>query len=249
MKFRQSVLSISMVLSMTAAGTASADLGNRYGLPQLYQSEISAAEANVVTSHDRGNKTGNEFANAVIIDVRRVSEHVAGHPPGSYSIPFPHVDGSPSEPNDSTGYIGYDLSYNPDICFDDVKCPIGTNNDGILNPDDYVAYVESLFPDKDTYILTLCRTGYRSVQAANLLTDAGYTNVRNIWEGFVGNPKYAYDDNTGEVAIPLKQLDLNHDGNFTDADKDGWTNFQGLPTSTKIHPQRIFTPYRDLYYQ
>jgi hypothetical protein len=43
MKFRQSVLSISMILSMTAAGTASADLGNRYGLPQIYQSEISAA--------------------------------------------------------------------------------------------------------------------------------------------------------------------------------------------------------------
>ena len=248
MKLRQSVLSISIVLSMTAAGTGSADLGNRYGLPQIYKSEISAAEANVVTSHDRGNKTGNAFANAVIIDVRRVSEHVAGHPPGSYSIPFPHVAGSPSEPNDSTDYIGYDLSGNPDICFVD-GCDDDTNKDGTLRPEDYVAYVESLFPDKDTYILTLCRTGYRSVQAANLLTDAGYTNVRNIWEGFVGNPKFAYDDSTGQVAIPLKQLDLNHDGNLTDADKDGWTNFQGLPTSTKIHPKRIFSPYSYLYYQ
>jgi rhodanese-related sulfurtransferase len=244
MKLRNSVLSISLVLGIASTGVATADLGNRYGLPQVYHSEISAAEANVLTSHDLGNKTGNDFSNAVIIDVRRVSEHLAGHPPKSYSIPFPHVDGSPNEPNDSTGYIGYDLSYNPHICFD-AGCDDGTNNDGTLSPDDFVAYVESLFPDKDTHILTLCRTGYRSVQAANLLTDAGYTNVRNIWEGFVGQPKYAYDG--GTVKIPLEQLDLNHDGSFTDADKDGWTNFQGLPTTTRIQPERIFSPYSYLY--
>jgi rhodanese-related sulfurtransferase len=244
MKLRRSVLSISLILGVATGGVATADLGNRYGLPQNYHSEISAAEANVVTSHDRGNKTGNEFANSVIIDVRRVSEHVAGHPPKSYSIPFPHVEGSASMPNDSTDYIGYDLSGNPDICFVD-GCDDDTNNDGTLNPADYVSYVESLFPDKDTPILTMCRTGYRSVQAANLLTDAGYTNVRNIWEGYVGQPKYAYAG--GSVKIPLEKLDLNHDNNFDDSDKDGWAGFQGLPTTTKIHPQRIFSPFSYLY--
>lgn len=244
MKLRRSALSVCLFLGVTSGGVATADLGNRYGLPQIYQSEISAAEANVVTSHDRGNKSGNAFAGAVIIDVRRVSEHLAGHPPKSYSIPFPHVDGNADEPNDSTGYIGYDLSGNDDICFVD-GCDEGTNNDGTLNPDDYVAYVESLFPDKDTFILTLCKTGYRSVQAANLLTSAGYTNVRNIWEGFVGQPKYAYAG--GTVKLPLEKLDLNHDGEFTDADKDGWSGFQGLPTSTKIRPGHIFSPYSYLY--
>jgi len=248
MELRRSALIFCLFLGTTTGGVATADLGNRYGLPQIYQSEISAAEANALTSHDRGNKTGNEYANAVIIDVRRVSEHVAGHPPGAYSVPFPHIDGSPSEPNDSTGYIGYDLTGNPLICYT-AGCDDGTNNDGTLNPEDFVAYVESLFPDKDTYILTLCRTGYRSVQAANLLTDAGYKHVRNIWEGFVGNYKYAYDDATGTVKVPLEQLDLNHDGKFTDADKDGWSNFQGLPTTTKLNPQRIFKPYSYLYYQ
>ena len=69
--------------------------------------------------------------------------------------------------------------------------------------------MESLFPDKkNTHILTLCRTGYRSVQAANLLTAAGYKQVPNIWEGFVGNPEYGYDDATGAVKVPLQQLDL-----------------------------------------
>jgi len=244
LKIRYSVLSISIVLCMTTAGTASADLGNRYGLPQIYHSEISAAEANILTSHDQGNKTANEFSNAILIDVRRASEYKAGHPPKSYSIPFPHIDGSPSEPNDSTDYIGYDLSGNSDICFVN-GCDDDTNNDGTLMPDDYVAYVESLFPDKDTPILTLCKTGYRSVQAANLLTNAGYTNVRNIWEGYVGQPKYAYDG--GSVRVPLEQLDLNHDNAFDNSDKDGWSGFQGLPTSTKLHPQRIFSTYSYLY--
>ena len=98
MKLRRSALSVCLFLGVTIGGVATADLGNRYGLPQIYQSEISAAEANVVTSHDRGNKSGNAFAGAVIIDVRRVSEHLSGHPPKSYSIPFPHVEGSASMP-------------------------------------------------------------------------------------------------------------------------------------------------------
>jgi hypothetical protein len=55
MKLRNSVLSISLVLGIASTGVATADLGNRYGLPQVYHSEISAAEANVLTSHDLGN--------------------------------------------------------------------------------------------------------------------------------------------------------------------------------------------------
>lgn len=248
MKLRQSVISISMVLSVTAGGIANADVGSRYGLPQLYHSEISAAEANeIMTGHRWGkHKHGKKLSKPVIIDVRRVEEHLAGHPPNSYSIPFPHVTGSSDAPNDSTDYTGYDLSGNSDICFVP-GCDDDTNNDGTLDPDDYVAFVENLFPDKNTPIMTMCKTGYRSVQAANLLTNAGYTNVRNIWEGFVGQPKYAYTG--GSITLPLVKLDLNHDGVNDDLDKDGWTNFQGLPTTTKIHHKRIFSPYDFLYYQ
>ncbi len=244
MKMHQAILSICLLLGFVIG--AKADIGNRYGLPQLYHSEISAAEAYILTTRDRGNKSKNAFSNAVIIDVRRVSEHLAGHPPKSYSIPFPHIAGSAAMPNDSTNYIGYDLSRNSDICFVE-GCENDTNRDGTLIPQDFVSYVESLFPDKDTYILTLCRTGYRSVQAANLLTRAGYTNIRNIWEGFIGQPKYVYDG--GTVRTPPEQLDLNHDDNLDDTDKDGWAGFQGLPVSTKIHPRRIYSLYRDLYHQ
>jgi rhodanese-related sulfurtransferase len=247
---------------ITVSGAASADLGNRYGLPQIYQSEISAAEAYIVTNNDKGHKNGNDYAGAVIIDVRSIPEHVAGHPPKSYNIPFPHVLNRPDDPNDTSQtivddsvdppitievpYIGYDLSGNADICFVD-GCDNDTNNDGTLDPDDFVSYVKSVFPDMDTPILTLCATGYRSVQAANLLTRAGYTNVRNIWEGYNGQPKYAYSG--GSVKVPLEKLDLNHDGGTDGKDRDGWAYFQGLPTSTQIHPQRIFSTYSDLYYQ
>lgn len=245
MKIKHSVISMTLIASLSAATTASADLGSRYGLPQVYASDVSSAEAYLLTSHDRGHKYSRHHKNPVIIDVRRVSEYVAGHPPGAYSVPFPHVDGSPNAANDATDYDGYDLSGDPDICYTD-GCDDDTNNDGTRDPADYVAYVQKLFPDKDTPILTLCRTGYRSVQAANLLTNAGYTNVRNIWEGFVGQWKYAYDG--GDIAEPHVRLDVNHDDAFTDADKDGWSGFQGLPVSTRIHPRRIFWDRVDLYY-
>ncbi len=81
MKIYKVVLLMGLVFSVNA--TALADIGNRYGLPQLYHSEISAAEAYLLTTHDRGRKHKRKFAKAVIIDVRRISEHLVGHPPKS----------------------------------------------------------------------------------------------------------------------------------------------------------------------
>jgi rhodanese-related sulfurtransferase len=227
------------------------DAGNRYNLgPRLYHSEVSAAKAYLLTSHDKGHSAkskDDEFANAVIVDVRRVSEHVASHPPGAYSIPFPHINGNPG----AAGYIGYD------ICDPATTGPVdkqgyvgvcfGATADGDLPIDDFVRFVMAKLPDRHTPILTLCATGYRSVQAANVLTLAGYTKVRNIWEGFNGQYKYAYSG--GSVASPPVQLDLDNDrvtANDND-DKDGWQYFQELPTTDKLHPHRIFTPYAYLY--
>ena len=107
--------------------------------------------------------------------------------------------------------------------------------------------------DYDRQIMLLSRTGSRSVDAGNVLADAGFTHVQNIWEGFVGQFKYAYAGSSiayeiidGEVVFT--QLDLNNDGEVTATDiadvyqetadhhpdKDGWRNFMGLPWSTKI---------------
>jgi rhodanese-related sulfurtransferase len=180
---------LSMAVAALCATPVFADdtPGNRYNLlPRLYDSEVSAAKAYLLTNNDRGNKSKDEYANAVIIDVRSIPEHVAGHPPGSYSIPFPHIWGRPQCPNDNgvdscdpeapepppaSGYIGYDVSADAEIGFGD-----DTMNDGVIPIEGFVEYVESVIRDKDTPILTLCATGYRSVQAANALVKyGGYT--------------------------------------------------------------------------
>ena len=59
---------------------------------------------------------------------------------------------------------------------------------------------------KDTTILTLCRSGKRSMLAAQLLEEQGYKHTVNIAEGFEGDP----DENR-------------HRGNV-----NGW-RFHGLP--------------------
>lgn len=186
--------------------------GNRYDLPRNYHSEVSAAKAYILTNHNRGNVGKSDFANSVIIDVRTVEEYGAGHPPKSANIPFPHIHARPNKPN----YIGQD-------------------------PVQFVSDVIAAYPDRNTPILTLCRTGYRSVLAANLLADAGYTNVRNIWQGFVGRTKV---DTAGNI------LDLDNNGVDGDAgDLDGWSGYQELPISTKLLPQLIYAPYEYLYYE
>jgi rhodanese-related sulfurtransferase len=54
--------------------------------------------------------------------------------------------------------------------------------------DNFVAEVARRFPDRDTPMLFLCRSGARSRAAAMALTAAGYTSCYNIAEGFEGNP-------------------------------------------------------------
>lgn len=187
--------------------------GNRYDLPRNYHSEISAAKAFLLANFDRGNVENSEFSNAVIIDVRTVEEYAAGHPKRSYNIPYPHIHSRPNKPD----------IYIPQL------------------PEQFVNDVLAAFPDKSTPILTLCRTGYRSVLAANLLADEGYTNVRNIWQGFVGRTMV---DTEGNV------LDLNNNGTIGDlGDLDGWSGYQELPFSTKLLPHLIYAPYAYLYYE
>jgi len=206
------------LLTLTASMNVYAE-GNRYDLPRDYHSEISAAKAYILTNHDKGNKGKSEFSNAVLIDVRTVEEYGAGHPPKSSNIPFPHIHNrhaaNPEHPEHDT-YIGQ-------------------------SDEQFVSDVQAAFPDTSTPILTLCRTGYRSVGAANLLAAAGYTNVRNIWQGFVGRTKVDTAGNT---------LDLNNDGVDGDiGDLDGWSGYQELPVSTKLLPNLIYAPYEYLYYE
>jgi len=197
--------------------------GNRYSniLPREYRAEISASRSYLVTrdrrfrAHHR--KHHDDVQKPVIIDVRTVEEYVGGHPPGAYSIPFPHIYNRQRDPAKGE-YIPAD-------------------------PDAFVEAVESLGLQKDAMIITMCRTGYRSVLAANLLARAGYTNVHNMWEGFVGRLK---------VNVVGDTVDLDSDGVISSdpysGDLDGWANFAALPVSYKLKHRLLYKPYMYLYY-
>ncbi len=206
--------------------------GNRYNLMRAYHSEISVASAYLNTTDDdrherrkhrkRHDDDGDDdSAQAIILDVRTIEEYVGGHPRRSYSIPFPHIYNRQRNP-DKGEYIPQD-------------------------PNDFVAAVNALDLPKDTLIITMCRTGYRSVLAGNLLADEGYTNVRNMWEGFVGRLK--------QNIVTGDDLDLNGDGAVVgirsdpySGDIDGWANFQELPVSMKLKYRLLYEPYISLYF-
>jgi rhodanese-related sulfurtransferase len=211
MRYKKPLIAGLAASLLTISVTAAAE-GNRYDKERRYHSEISAAEAFLVTHFDRGNARANPSANAVLIDVRSIPEYVAGHPGKAMNIPYPRI--------------------HPDI---DPTLSAEQKKQQFLDA------VVAAIPDKNTPILTLCKTGSRSIDAANILADAGYTQVRNIWEGFEGRTKIDTSGNT---------LDLNNDGVVGDSgDLDGWKNFAALPYSTKLRPTLIYSPLQYLYYQ
>lgn len=202
---------------------------NRSGLCGYYHSEVSPARAFVDTVATRG-KWGQPSRQPVILDVRSTSEYKAGHPEHAINVPYPYI----YQYCDAAG-----------------RSPDGACIRGVgtlpQDPDAFADYVERTIPDKSTPIYTLCRTGVRSVGAANVLTDRGYTNVRNVWEGFVGihltAPKVQADG-----TIKVQAVDLNHDGVVDDLDKNGWRNHQDLPYDTRLMPHLLYQPYAHLYY-
>lgn len=116
--------------------------------------------------------------NAVLIDVRSSMEYeYVGHPPNAIHVPI-------KEPPDWE------------------------------TKQDYVENVRSAlqkqFPENDSFLdvplLMLCRSGARSALGAEMLINAGYTNVYNVLEGFEGDK----DENGHRNTI------------------NGW-RFQGLP--------------------
>lgn len=242
-------ITVAFTATASAAGIPEVDGNRYYELPRYYNSEISVSEAYLAMEHSK------DFRHAkgpkpVLIDVRSLREYASGHPDDAYNVPFPTVSG-----------MGGDAAQTPQKLYDEVYRIVKGN--------------------LDTPIMTLCRTGHRSVNAGNILARPDlfdvvgqpFTNVRNIWQGFVGQPLYAftssnitlmtstYTTDSGDVLTVLNggpfKLDLNNDNWLNDdyadvyketkdvnPDKDGWRNFAGLPWTTKI--QKPLAYERDL---
>ena len=187
---------------------------------------------------------------AVIIDVRTLEEYAGGHPPGAISIPYPWVHNRSNKPVDNENYFSERLAQ---------------------DSQDFVDAVNGLGLAKDTQIITMCRTGFRSVNAGNLLAADDYTTVQNMWEGFKGRLKQnlggTIEDIRGKGEIDGEKFtfkgasvdvlgdDLDLDGvNGVDGDDpysldlDGWANFAGLPGSFDLNPDQLKDPtYYELY--
>ena len=238
--FRFAFLTAAIAVVVTA--TASADVppdGNRYySLPRAYESEISVSEAYLAMEHSKDYKHAKR-PKPVLIDVRSLREYASGHPEDAYNVPYPTVSG-----------LGGDPAQDPYKLYQEVYRIVGGR--------------------MDTPIMTLCRTGHRSILSGNILADpdsdpatAGlqpFTNVRNIWEGFVGQPKYAFKTGSGSLELFVEngvaygyQLDLDNDGVINsdtadvyietkdaNPDKDGWRNFAALPWTTQIQKSQAY---------
>jgi len=55
-----------------------------------------------------------------------------------------------------------------------------------VNPG-FVAGVEAVSPNKDAPVLSICRSGVRSISSSKALTEAGFTKAYNVTEGFEGD--------------------------------------------------------------
>jgi len=222
-----------------------------------YHSEISNTRAFLETVVKRGKWTDPQLR-PVILDVRSTPEYRAGHPEHSYNVPYPYiyqeckdVGPDPIDPSKLT-VAGADGQTENDRTVDGA-C-VSTKSTLAQPAPDFVNYVQKIIPNKDTPIYTMCRTGVRSVGAANRLQEAGYTNVRNMWEGFVGvnlKAPFIVRDANGVPVVPSQTedlpVDLNHDGVLNDLDKNGWLYHQALPYDTRLLPKLIYKPRADTY--
>ena len=239
---------VALTAIASASGIPEADGNRYYVLDRLYNSEISVSEAYLAMEHSKDYKHA-KGPKPVLIDVRSLREYASGHPEGAYNVPYPNVSG-----------LGGDAPQDPLKLYQEVY--------------------RIVHGRMDTPIMTLCRTGHRSVLAGNILADPEsndatkgmglkpFTNVRNIWAGFVGQPRYAFTgsnitlilDDDGVLVGGPYPLDLNNDNVLNDdsadvyvetkdanPDKDGWRNFAGLPWTAHIQTPLAYERDPGLY--
>lgn len=82
---------------------------------------------------------------------------------------------------------GSEGTYNLDDQTVNISYKIFVKDNFVVNPS-FISDIEDMFGDnKDIKIITMCRSGKRSVDAAAALEAAGYTSVYNMQTGFEGD--------------------------------------------------------------
>jgi len=87
----------------------------------------------------------------------------------------------------------------------------------------FVSMVKSVFKPGDV-IMVMCRSGHRSSASANKLTEAGFTKVYNIIDGFEGD----MDKDAKSPTFGLRA-------------KDGWKNSK-VPMTYALDPKLVYQP-------
>jgi rhodanese-related sulfurtransferase len=142
-----------------------------------------------------------------VLDVRSFEEYVfAGHPMMARNVPLAFLRYErPTEPVAPTkpgpGVLPPGFSIQPNTAF--------------------LATVQEACGPTDT-ILVLCGSGGRAARATDMLAKAGYTNVYNIVNGFMG-----------ELIIDPADPD------FGKSKDNGWTSV-GLPWGRRINPDLMW---------
>lgn len=265
-------ISTAATTTVATAGDGLLD-GNRYFYERYYAGEISSARTFLEAVVKQGRWVDRSDP-LTIVDVRDASEFRAGHPEGAVHIPFPRIyqtcNENPDDPSDTVVRS-----------VDGGACLYGRNTKGTsasMSRESLFLAFEARFPDKSARYALLCRTGSRSVRAGNILANPekylgpsyagrGYSQVYNIWEGFVGLPINPVQVGTGLVigesdkveAIILDndfeaygfeayKLDVNNDGVVDLFDYDGWRFHQGLPYVTRMLPRALSADAMPYYY-
>lgn len=266
------VIVLAAALASGAAIAADGDLGgNRYSYERHYAGDISAAKAYRLgvlphhpSDHGEHDQRHKRQERLTIVDVRDASEYRAGHPSGAVHMPYPRVYQS-CKPNPAVPSDGKLRAE------DGGSCLYGAVAGSTVSMSDEQLFlsIEARFPDKAERLALLCRTGSRSARAANILAKPekylgaayagrGYTQVHNIWEGFVGQPLAPIHVSSGRVlgssndvttvtldggatafGFRASALDLNNDGTVSAQDYDGWRYHQALPYVTSMKPHLL----------
>jgi rhodanese-related sulfurtransferase len=237
-----------------------------YAPERHYTADISAARAYVGTQLPASQRMA-------LIDVRDATEYRLGHPEGARHLPYPRIY-QQCQPHPSGAPQAQIRSDDGSQCRYGVVPGSEVRQDAAAF---WQAVQEALpYKDAPVAVLCrtgACAADVANLLARpDLLVDKGlagkgYQTVYAIREGFVGEPMVAVEAASGKVLSTDKKgekfthpagkqtfysatpvaLDVNQDGQITQADWSGWRNFLGLPYVLSMQPNLLNEAAQNYY--